>query len=59
MEEINQTSAYHKVRLFTVARYAADKPVAELEEKNILQQWAISSKGIDKYEFVGKSFCKS
>lgn len=56
---MNQTSAYRKVRLFTVARYAADKPVAELEEKNILQQWAIASKGIYKYEFAGKSFCKS
>lgn len=45
-EEIDKASAYHKVRLFTVARYAAEKPVAELESGSILQQWAISSEGI-------------
>ena len=46
VEETEQASTYHKVRLFTVARYAAEKPVAELDDGSILQQWAISSKGI-------------
>ena len=45
-EETDKASAYHKVRLFTVARYAAEKPVAELDGGSILQQWAISSEGI-------------
>ena len=36
-EETDKASAYHKVRLFTVA---------ELESGSILQQWAISSEGI-------------
>ena len=37
-EETDQASAYHKVRLFTVARYAAEKPVAEFDNGSILQQ---------------------
>lgn len=45
-EEIDHASAYHQIRLFTVARYASEKPVVELEEESILQQWAVASKGI-------------
>ena len=53
-EEIEHASAYHQIRLFTVARYASEKPVAELEEEYILQQWAVASKGI-----VGKTLEKT
>ena len=42
-EEIDHASAYHQIRLFTVARYASEKPVAELEEEYILQQWAVKT----------------